>query len=451
MIARVLAALASALAPCCLMAQLQLSIVEGSGEKPAGAVVDAGSIAVGEYVDLAFRIRNSGPGAVALTKLYAGSQAFRYFTSARLPLTMLAGATLDFTVRFQPLAPEGASAMLYVNDATYLLVGKGLPGLMLWVDQGVVASPVGTGNTIEFGSLKPGSSATEHLRLDNKTASALAVQTIRVSGAGFRGPVGAAAPLDLAAGGSVKFDIVWEPAGAGSADGMLEINGRAYKLHGNGLEPPFQQPHISFDKSAGSAKQVKLSIHFDGPAQSNGTGQLTMEFVGKSDPAIQFLSPAGRTAPFTVRAGESYARFQDQPEVVFQTGTTAGEIRFTAVLDNYSVQDSLTIAPIPVAIDAGTLNRTSGMADLRVSGFDNTRSAGMVAFRFYDRNNRLLGVANADATPLFKAHFENSTAGGLFTLHAVFPVTGNTGQIDSVDVEITNSAGTGRKNVKIVE
>jgi hypothetical protein len=449
MIARGLAALA--LVPCCLVAQLQLSVVEGGAERPASAVVDAGSVPVGEYVDLAFRIRNPGPAAVTLTKLYAGSQAFRYFTSARLPLTMLAGATLDFTVRFQPLAPEGASATLYVNEATYLLVGKGLPGLMLWIDQGVVASPVGTGDTIEFGSVKPGASATGHLRLDNKTTSAVTVQTIRVSGAGFRGPVGAAAPLGLAAGGSVKFDVVWEPAGTGSAQGTLEINGRAYKLHGTGLEPPFQQPHISFDKSAGSAKQVKLSIHFDGPAQSNGAGQVTMEFTGKNDPAIQFLSPAGRTAPFTVRAGENYARFQDQPEVVFQTGTTAGEIRFTAVLDSYSVQDSLTIAPIPVAIDAGTLSRTSGTADLRVSGFDNARSAGMAAFRFYDRNNRLLGVVNADATSLFKAHFDNSTAGGLFTLHAVFPVTGNAAQIDSVDVEITNAAGTGRKNVKIVE
>jgi len=447
MTARSLAALV--LAPCSLLAQLQLSIVKGSSEEPAGAVVDAGSVAVGEYVDLAFRIRNPGPAPVTLTKLYAGSQAFRYFTSARLPLTMLAGATLDFTVRFQPLAPDGASATLYVNDATYLLVGKGLPGLLLWIDQGAVASPVGTGNAIDFGSVMPGSSATQHLRLDNKTTDAVVVGAIGVSGAGFRG--GTAAPVTLPAGGSVKFDVTWQPASPGSADGALQINERTYKLHGTGLEPPIQQPQIVFDKTAGSGKQVKLSIQFGAAAQSNGAGQLTMEFLGKDDPAIQFLSPAGRSAPFTVRAGETYARFQDLPQVEFQTGTTAGTIRFTAVLDNYTVQDSLVIAPAPVAIDTGSLSRASGSVDLRVSGFDNARSAGMLAFRFYDRNNQLLGVANADATSPFKAHFDNSTLGGLFSLHAVFPVTGNVSLIDSVDVEITNSAGTGRKNVKIVE
>jgi hypothetical protein len=430
MTARSLAALV--LAPCSLLAQLQLSIVKGSSEEPAGAVVDAGSVAVGEYVDLAFRIRNPGPAPVTLTKLYAGSQAFRYFTSARLPLTMLAGATLDFTVRFQPLAPDGASATLYVNDATYLLVGKGLPGLLLWIDQGAVASPVGTGNPIDFGSVMPGSSATQHLRLDNKTTEAVA-------------------PATLAAGGSMKFDVTWQPASPGSADGTLQINERTYKLHGTGLEPPIQQPQIVFDKTAGSGKQVKLSIQFGAAAQSNGAGQLTMEFLGKDDPAIQFLSPAGRSAAFTVRAGETYARFQDLPQIEFQTGSTAGTIRFTAVLDNYTVQDSLVIAPAPVAIDTGSLSRASGSVDLRVSGFDNARSAGMLAFRFYDRNNQLLGVANADATSPFKAHFDNSTLGGLFSLHAVFPVTGNVSLIDSVDVEITNSAGTSRKNVKIVE
>lgn len=449
MIARLLPLLL--FAPCCVLAQLQLSVVSDGAERPASTVIDAGSLPVGYYRDLAFRIRNPGPGAATLNKLYAGSSAFRYFTSARLPLTMLAGATLDFTVRFQPLAPEGASATLYVNDATYLLVGKGLPGLLLWIDQGAVASPVGPGETIEFGALKAGSSASKRLKLDNKTSTAAAVNTLTVSGGGFRGPVGTSAPLSIPAGKSVSFDVVWEPKASGAADGTLEIGGRMYKLQGTGLDPPFQEPRISFDTAAGSGKQVKLSIRFGAPSESNGSGQLRLDFVGKDDPAVGFLSPAGRSATFTVKAGEDFARFNGQPDIVFQTGTTAGTILFTAALDSYTVQNSLVVAAAPVTVDSASASRTSASVDLRLSGFDNSRSATQLAFRFFDRSNQLLGVVRADAASLFKAHFENSKLGGLFALRAVFPVTGNAAQIDSVEVEVANSAGSSNKNVKIVE
>lgn len=449
MIARLLPALL--LAPCCLLAQLQVSIVSGGVERPATAVIDAGSLPVGDSLDLAFRLRNPGPAAVTLTKLYAGSSAFRYFTSARLPLTMLAGATLDFTVRFQPITTDGASATLYVNDATYLLVGKGLPGLMLWIDQGAVASPVASGGAIEFGSVKAGSSASQKLKLENKTAAAAAVNTLSVSSGGFRGPLGTSAPLSIAAGKSVSFDVVWEPKASGAADGTLEINGRTYKLHGTGLEPPFEQPQISYDTTAGSGKQVKLSIRFGAPSDTNGSGQLRMEFLGKDDPAVGFLSPAGRSAAFTVKAGEDFARFNGQPDIVFQTGTTAGTILFTAVLDTYTVQNSLLLVPAPVTVDAASANRTSASVDLRISGFDNSRSATEMAFRFYDRSSQLLGLVRADAASLFKAHFDSSKLGGLFALRAVFPITGNAAQIDSVEVEVTNSSGSAHKNVKIVE
>ena len=77
-----------------------------------------------------------------------------------------------------------------------------------------------------------------------------------------------------------------------------------------------------------------------------------------------------------------------------------------------------------------------------VTGFDDTRTLGALAFNFYDSGGTALTPAaiRMDAGTDFARYFSSTDLGG-FVLRAVFPITGDTSRIASCDVSLTNSAG----------
>jgi hypothetical protein len=104
----------------------------------------------------------------------------------------------------------------------------------------------------------------------------------------------------------------------------------------------------------------------------------------------------------------------------------------------------ITIVPAPVGISAVAGTRSAATVEIRVTGFDNARTAGRLAFTFFDPSGNPLTPAplQADATQAFGQLYETSDAGGAFLLRAVFPVTGDSGRIAAFEASISNSEGT---------
>ena len=438
------------LAPCALMAQLELYVVEGGAERRVASSFDMGAVEIGGSVETAFRLRNPGPAAVRLERLAVAGSGFTPLNLPATPATMFAGASADFGVRFQPAVAGASSANLRINDDIVLLLGAGLAGPTL-LDGGTALA---AGATIDFGRLETGSSTTRRFTLENRTGAPIQVTNVTVSGAGFSGGNGIVTPVSLAPRQSAAFDVVCAPETAGAAAGALEVNRVVYPLRGDAVAPPLLQPQISIaPQTLASGQQARLSIRFAAPSPANGAGQLRLDFQGAADPAVGFLSPAGRTVSFSVRQGEDTARFGDATGIDFQTGSTAGEVAFTATLGAWTERSSFSIAPAAAVIDSARALRSASSIDLTLNGFDNTRSAGALSFTFLDRTGQMLGGGpiRANASADFTRHFETANAGGLFALRAVFPVSGAVSQIDSVDVELANSAGLARRNVKMTE
>jgi hypothetical protein len=165
------------------------------------------------------------------------------------------------------------------------------------------------------------------------------------------------------------------------------------------------------------------------------------------DPAIQFLSGPTRHATVTISVGDTSVKFDGgQPDLAFQSGTTAGKITFILTLNGGSTpaaQNSLTIVPSAVNVQTATSIRQFGAVDVSITGFDNTYSASQLAFTFYDKKGAPLqpGVILVNAGSDFKSYFANTQTGGSFGLLATFPVTGDTSQIIGAEVQITNSIG----------
>jgi len=429
-----------------LAAQLQLFVLDGGSERAVKGVVDLGAIDAADTLDTIFRLRNRGTRPATLETLSVAGTGFSLAGAPSAPVTIVADGALDFRVRFRPAAYGSFSAILTVNADTVFVRGAAVPGPVLSAEgAGVLAS----GATVEFGAVERGASGMRRFVLGNPTQGRLDIASLAVSGSAYRGPIGVTLPLTLAARESAGFEVIFEPRASGPQEGALLLNQRSFRLLGTCVEPPLPRPQILLDPPAlHSGQQGKLSIRLSSAARTSGSGQLRIEFIPNvpglgADPAIQFLSPAGRVVTFTVEEGAERARFAGGTETDFQTGTTAGAIVFTAQLGAESDQVSAPVAPAPVAIDSVRVSRGGGELEVRLVGFDNTRSISQLTFAFFDPGGRPVGSGpvRVEVASEFRRYFESAGLGGVFALKAVFPVTGKTADIAAVEVELANSAG----------
>jgi hypothetical protein len=439
------AILAAALLPIGVFAQLQLMQVSGTTETPVGATYDAGNAVSGDTLDIRFRIKNLTAGSAVVQTLKVDGVGFA-LVPLFLPYTLATQAEVDVHVSFSPTGSGAYSATFALNTIVVTTIhATAAPAALVSFGQ----TQLVPGATADLGQIEIGMSVAKIFTLTNPNTTSVSILAISVTGAAFRGPDGISFPLQLAAGASAVFQITFAPQVGGPAKGTFTVDQRTFNLTGLGLVPALPKGTIVMSSAtAGSAQQAKVSIALAAASKVAGTGTLTMLFLPvaglSDDAAIQFLTLAKRAATVTIATGDSIAKFGGQPDLAFQTGTTAGSIVFTLTLPNSSDQYTLPVAPAVVGIDTATGARRVSDLDVNIAGFDNTHSISELGFTFYDAKGNVVqpGLIRVVSPPEFKQYFAANQAGGMFTMRASFPVTGDAAQIAGVDVQVTNSAGT---------
>jgi len=443
MIARTL--LFITLLPLAALAQIQVFVLNGTTLTAVGSTLSVGSAALGDTIQTQFRVKNTGTQQAPLSVSLAGDG----FSIQCLPAPYVPpGEESAFCVNFTPSIIGSYSAILQVNTIQITLTGNAAAAPALTLTG--TTTPLGAGGIVNFGSVVMNQTASQSFVLSNSYSSPLTVNSVTVSGAGFSGPTGASFPLSIPPGQSATFQVTFAPTSGITYQGTLTVDGRAFTLAGQGLDPPLPSATILFASNVGaSAQQNSLTIPLSAKSQISGTGTLTLSFASSvpgvtDDPAIQFLSGPFRQATVTIAPGATSAMIGGQSSIAFQTGTTAGAITFTLAIENAPPQQlALTIPPAPIALDSENAVRELGSIQVSFSGFDNTYSASQLSFTFYDLNGNAFpqGAINVDAGSAFQQYFSTTQAGGSFLLLANFPVTGNTLEIGTVTAQITNSLG----------
>jgi hypothetical protein len=428
-------------------AQFSLSVVNGTSEASVTGRYDFGTVSAGDLSSARFRLRNTSTAPATVTLLSVAGAGFVLSSKPGLPLPLNSQGAADFSVTFQASSTGGYSAALTSDGISVLLTASVLPGLTYEVQTSAGTQPLGA-SAIDFGSVQVGQTQLRHLLVTNRTQQTLTIPSIGVGTSDFTLPSVPPSGAALQPGQQSGFDLQFQPAAAGPRTGSLTLGGRIYSLAGTGVAPPMPQPQLIVTlPSAQSAQQGTVSVKFDAPAATSGSGTVTLRFqpsaAGAPDPAIAFAS-GGQTAPFTFAAGDIQASFGTGRTALFQTGTTAGTVVFLAQTGSTSDQQSVSLPPAPVAFASTQASRSSGTIQVQVAGFDNTRTAGRLSFTFYDNagNPVAPGAIPADATAAFSQYFAGSSLGGNFLLRAAFPVTGDTAGIVYFQVAFTNSAGT---------
>jgi hypothetical protein len=446
-----------ALLPLSALAQLQLFEIVGTTETPVmGTLVNVGTAAPGDTIEVQFRVRNIGEGpAVLQTVLLAGEGFTIESVSPSLPCTLSPyvgpASEAEIDIDFTPSSSGSYSAFFVINTINIVLQGTAAPAAVVTV--GTSTTPLSAGAVVNFGSVDVGSTKTQDFLLSNSGTANINVATLAVSGASFKGPIGLSAPIQLVPGQTASFQVSFTPQSGTLAQGVLTVDTRTFNLTGQGLSAPLPTASIVLLPTVGaSGQQDQVSISLASASQSSGTGKLTLAFQSSvtgvsDDPAIQFLSGPQRIASVSISPGDTSAMIGGQPSMTFQTGATAGTITFTLALTNEPTQQAtLTIPPSPINLADDTFSAVRLFGSLNVSfgGIDNTYSASHVAFTFYDTKGLPLpqGAIDVNAASAFRQYFSTTTAGGAFQVLAEFPVTGNTALIGSVTAQITNSQGT---------
>jgi hypothetical protein len=300
-----------------------------------------------------------------------------------------------------------------------------------------------------LGAVYPGETAAVHFRLRNTAAAPAVLNYLEVRGTGFSPKNPVALPLTLEAHGSVDFTVTFSAPAFGWYSAIVDSEGISVTLLVTVPEaPPLPPARLTVVlPPPRSAEQGSVLVNLEAPAPRAASGSVTLDFqpapAGASDPAIVFASGTP-TAAFTCDAGSTQCRFGDQQGGLFQTGTTAGVLTLTARLGAVvSDQKKVTILPAPVSVANAQGARLSGSLEVRVTGFDNARTAGPLAFTFFDTAGSPIapGPIRADGGAAFQQLYKTSAAGGAFLLRAVFPVTGDVSQIASFEASISNSEG----------
>ena len=447
-------------------ADVDLSVVVNGFETPATSPLDFGNVAQGDTKTIRIRMRNNGATSpIQVVVLEASGAGFSLQGAPPIPFVLAPGGgaagepgtAQDFDVAFTAGAASSYSGNLQVNSVSLILLASASPAPDLTVLPSCTATMASSGaafsGVIDFGQVVAGQSKVCDFKLTNQSSDAETIFTFIVNGAGFQGPVGVDVPMTLVSLQASGFTIGFNSAQPGIYSGILTIASRTYQLTVTVLAPPLPAPVLSFDTTlVESGEQHTLSMGLPSPSPVDATGNVNLTFVPDSsavpaDPAIMFVASGTHTLPFSVKAGSKQILIGGATGAVFQTGTSAGRIRFTisgvAQGLNGDSTTELRVAPSTVSVQSAAFTARPGDLDLQITGFDNTYSTGKMSFTFYNAASNPIdpGTIESDFTQPFQSYFSTSQSGSMFQMRVSFPVSGSQLGIAMVDVTLGNTAG----------
>ncbi|MCS7042698.1 MAG: Ig domain-containing protein [Bryobacteraceae bacterium] len=207
------------------------------------------------------------------------------------------------------------------------------------------------------------------------------------------------------------------------------------------------------------ATQPSFGIQLERPFPVDLNGTVTLSFTPDGDlppdPAIRFAN-GGSSVNFTLPAGQTGAIPAAGSLFAFQTGTTAGTITLrvtlrlgSTVLDpDPALVRTIRIPPSGPVITSVVIVRTPAGFEARVTGYSNIRQITGATFRFNPSPGSSLTTSefSVPVASVFQAWFgsaESRQYGGQFLLVVPFTVQGSFGSLLSLQVTLSNSAGSG--------
>jgi hypothetical protein len=312
---------------------------------PNPSSIAFGNVQNGTTSSLSETLTNNGGTSVTISAASASGTGFSY-SGLTLPLTLSAGQSTTFTVKFAPAAAGAVSGNLTItSNASNSTLNIPLSGTGM--TQGDLSpNPA----SIAFGNVQDGTSSTQTETLTNNGGTSVTISAASASGTGFSYS-GLTLPLTLSAGQNTSFTVKFAPAAAGAVSGTLTITS-------NGSNPTLTIPLSGTGVTEGDLSPNPASIAFgnvqDGTSSSqtetltnNGGTSVTISAASASGTGFSY---SGLTLPLTLAAGQTTSF-----SVLFNP-TVAGAASGTLTITSNGSNPSLTIPLSGTGVTPGTLS-----------------------------------------------------------------------------------------------
>jgi len=257
-----------------------------------------GQLAVGRVKTTYANLRNTGTSKATVSSITASLSVYTVQHSA-LPFTLAAGQSVKLTITFSPSVTGTDNASVSINGKASLSLNGSA------VADPIVINP----QSLSFGNVQDGNTATKSVTMTNKTSGNLRIASDSTAGAGFS-IQGLSTPLTLGPSESYTFKIAFSPKSAAAVSGsfkafnsgntilaMIPLSGTGTGAGILRLSPTsvaFGNVNVGSTLSrAGTVSAVSASVTISSAASSSG------EFV-LSGISLPKTLTAGQTAPYTV-------------------------------------------------------------------------------------------------------------------------------------------------------
>jgi len=312
-----------------------------------------GNVQVGSSKSLSQTLTNSGGSTLTISQATITGPGFS-LSGLTLPLTLNAGQSTTFTLKFTPSSAGSFSGSLSITSN-----GSNPSFAVALTATGVL--PPGTLSpnpaTLSFGSAQTGTSKILSETLTNSGGSSLTISQAGVTGIGFS-ITGLTLPLTLSAGQSTNFNVLFSPQASGNVSGNVALISNAsnptlnISLSGTGVAPGFLTANPtsqSFGNVAtGSSKTLSQTL------TNSGGSALTISQV---TPSGSGFSSSGINPPVTLSAGQSYTFSVTFTPAVAGAASETLAVTSNGSNPNFSIALSGTgVAPGQLAVAPASIN-----------------------------------------------------------------------------------------------
>ncbi len=296
-----------------------------------------GGVVVGQTETLVVPVTNTGTTSVTVSGTTVTDSEFTT-SQLSLPLTLLAGQSVNVSVSFTPKALGWAGGTIkFSSNASNAT-------LTLQVEGGGVSSEAVTArpSIVSFGQVAIGASSTLPIVLTNARPWNVTLWPLQTAGSEFSiSTSGGTFPLTLGRGQSVTLNVTFAPQSAGTTGGSLFIPGPALAI------PLIGTGKAGTPAAAGQLTVTPATLNFGSvPDGTTVTQSISMSAVGSSVTVSSSASSSsqfvlnGATFPLTIAAGQSVSfnvAFTPQ-----SSGTASGSLSFASNASSSSILEQLT-------------------------------------------------------------------------------------------------------------
>jgi hypothetical protein len=312
------------------------------GVSPAS--LNFGGVQVGSTQTLPVQVTNAGGTSFTLSQANVSGSGYTV-QGLVLPLTLAAGQTAGFSVKFTPQAAGSVSGSVgLVSDAVNSNVSIPLTGSGLTAGS-LSASP----SSLTFGNVQISTNKKLTTTISNTGGTSVTISQATVSGGGMS-VSGLTLPLTLAAGQTATATVTFAPASGGSVSGNLVITS-------NGSNPTLAIPVSGVGTTAGTLAASPASLAF-GNVQTGTNASLSETVTNTGGMNVTITQAAtsggayslsGLTLPKTLAPGQGVTF------TVKCSPTVSGYTNGTVTVVSDASNPSLSIPASGTAVSAGVL------------------------------------------------------------------------------------------------